>query len=117
MKKAKFYIPLKINGELGTNKIYAGVHWTKRNKDKLSIFLLVRSVIGTKNKAFENPVKLKMSFKSKLDVSNHSYLFKLIEDSLVKLGVLQDDTDKFVKQDILQKQNDFEGVIVEIEEM
>lgn len=109
-------IPLEINSKLGTNKIYAGVHWAIRNKDKEKMRLLVRSITGIR-KAFEKPVKLTMSFCSKLDVSNHSYLFKLIEDSLVKCGLLKDDTDKFVKEIVMKKQKEFKGIIVEIEEV
>lgn len=73
--------------------------------------LLVRSVVGLRQ------AYLKMSFKSRLDVSNHAYLFKLIEDSLVKCGLLKDDTDKYVGKITLEKQKEFDGVIVEVEEM
>ena len=45
-----------------------------------------------------------MSFNSELDVSNHGYLFKMIEDSLVKCKLLNDDNDEFVKQVIMEKQ-------------
>lgn len=114
--KEIFKIPLEINSKLGTNKIYAGVHWAIRSKDKEKMRLLVRSITGLK-KPFENPVRIKMAFNSKLDVSNHSYLFKLIEDSLVKCGILKDDTDKYVQENILTKQKEFKGVIVEIEEI
>ena len=109
-------IPLEINSKLGTNKIYAGVHWATRNKDKENMRLLVRSITGIR-KAYEKPVKIKMAFNSKLDVSNHSYLFKLIEDSLVKCGLLENDIDKFVKEITMTKQKEFKGVIVEIEEI
>ena len=28
----RFTIPLKVNAEYGLNKVYAGVHWSKRKK-------------------------------------------------------------------------------------
>lgn len=116
MKKI-FKIPIKINGKMGLNKIYAGVHWAIRSKDKEKMRLLVRSVVGLNHKQYEKPVHLKMSFKSRLDISNHAYLFKLIEDSLVKCGLLKDDTDKYVAKITLEKQKSFDGVIVEMEEI
>lgn len=117
MEKLIVKIPLTINSKLSANAIYAGMHWTVRKKKKDEIILLVKSIVGHKTKTFENPVVLKMSFNSRLDVSNHSYLFKMIEDSLVSCGVLKDDTDKFVIKNILEKQKDFKGVVIEIEEI
>nr|DAN32590.1 MAG TPA: hypothetical protein [Caudoviricetes sp.] len=68
-------------------------------------------------KPFEKPVLIKMAFNSGLDVSNHGYLFKLIEDSLVKCGVIQNDSYKYVKCNIMALQKAFKGVIVEVEEI
>lgn len=114
--KQVFKIPLKIDSKLSTNKIYSSIHWNTRKNDKDNMKLLVRSVVGLQQ-AYEKPVHLKMSFKSKLDVSNHTYLFKMIEDSLVKCGLLKNDNDKYVKRITLEKQKEFDGVIVEVEEM
>lgn len=58
-----------------------------------------------------------MYFNSGLDVSNHAYLFKMIEDALVKCKLINDDTDKYVKSITMEKQNFFKGVIVEVEEI
>lgn len=88
----------------------------REKKDKDEIWLLVRSVVGMQ-KPLEKPVKIKMSFNSELDVSNHGYLFKMIEDSLVKCKLLNDDNGEFVKQIIMEKQKEFKGVIVEVEEL
>ena len=114
MKKI-FKIPLEIDGKnWSLNKIYAGVHWTVRRKDKNNIRLLVRSIIGMK-KPFKNPVSIKMAFNSGLDVSNHGYIFKLIEDALVKCGVIQNDSYKYVHCNIMTIQKSFKGLIVVIE--
>lgn len=113
----RFEIPLEITSkDWGLNKIYAGIHWNIRSKDKDYITTLVRSIVGIK-KAFERPVSIKMSFNSGLDVSNHAYLFKMIEDALVKCKVINDDTDKYVKSITMEKQKEFKGVIVEVEEI
>lgn len=116
-RKLKIEIPLKINSKLSTNSIYSTKAWYTRQKQKQDILILTRASLPEKIKTFDKPVELTMSFKSKLDVSNHSYLFKMIEDSLVACKVLQDDTDKFVQKNTLLKQNFFEGVVVEIEEI
>jgi len=79
--KSIFKIPLEIDSKKWSlNKIYAGVHWSVRAKDKEYIRQLVRSVTGIR-KPFEKPVLIKMAFNSGLDVSNHGYLFKLIESA------------------------------------
>ena len=115
--KQRFEIPLKITSkDWGLNKIYSGVHWNIRSKDKDYIATLVRSIVGIK-KPFENPVSIKMYFNSGLDVSNHAYLFKMIEDALVKCKVIYNDEDKYVKSITMEKQKVFKGVIVEVEEL
>ena len=115
--KSIFKILLEIDSKKWSlNKIYGGVHWNIRSKDKDYITTLVRSVVGIK-KAFERPVSIKMSFNSGLDVSNHAYLFKMIEDALVKCKVINDDKDKYVKSITMEKQKKFKGVIVEVEEL
>lgn len=115
--KSIFKIPLEIDSKKWSlNKIYAGVHWSVRAKDKEYIRQLVRSVTGIR-KPFEKPVLIKMAFNSGLDVSNHGYLFKLIEDGLVKCGVIQNDSYKYVQCNIMTLQKAFKGVIVEVEEI
>lgn len=109
-----FRIPLKINGKLGLNKIYTGKHWAVRNKDKENILSLVQSCIKKRKQPYKEAVILSMCFNSRLDVSNHAYLFKMVEDSLVTLGLLKDDTDKFVKEVRMSKQKEFEGIIINI---
>ena len=61
------------------------------------------------------PVRLEMGFKSGIsDVSNHAFIFKLIEDSLVKNGVIDDDNADIVREIKLFKQDVFDGVLVNI---
>ena len=61
------------------------------------------------------PVRLEMGFKSGIsDVSNHAFIFKLIEDSLVNNGVIDDDNADIVREIKLFKQDVFDGVLVNI---
>ena len=61
------------------------------------------------------PVRLEIGFKSGIsDVSNHAFIFKLIEDSLVKNGVIDDDNADIVREIKLFKQDVFDGVLVNL---
>lgn len=61
------------------------------------------------------PVRLEMGFKSGIsDVSNHAFIFKLVEDSLVKNGIIDDDNADIVREIKLFKQDVFDGVLVNI---
>ena len=112
----EFFIPLTITKELSLNQIYAGVHWNKRKDQKDAICLLTKNALGGKAVKFDAPVCIEMSFCSRLDVSNHAYLFKMIEDVLKELKIIKDDTDKYVKRVAMSKQNEFKGVIVRVSE-
>ncbi|WP_299083507.1 hypothetical protein [uncultured Campylobacter sp.] len=60
-------------------------------------------------------VRLEMGFKSGIsDVSNHAFIFKLVEDSLVNNGVIDDDNADIVREIKLFKQDVFDGVLVNI---
>lgn len=117
MNELIFRVPLKITYKWSLNKIYAGVLPWVRTSDKRFILNLVRPIFyGKKIKTFDKPVMIEMQFKSRLDVSNHSYLFKMIEDSMVDLKIIENDSDKFVKEIRQKKQTIFEGVIVCVSE-
>lgn len=111
-----FFIPLKITKELSLNQIYAGVHWNKRKNQKDAICLLTKNALEGKAVKFDAPVCIEMSFCSRLDVSNHAYLFKMIEDTLRGLKIIKDDTDKYVKKVVMSKQSEFKGVLVRVSE-
>jgi len=91
--KIKIPLPQKIS----TNKIYAGTHWATRKKQA---DLYHESLIEYRNeKITEYPVDINyiFSFKGKtLDTTNCSYMVKMLEDGLVKSGVLEDDDPKHV---------------------
>lgn len=117
MQKVELLIPLKINSKLSLNKIYSGCHPCIRAKDKERIAKIVKANVRPKLETFKRPIRLKMSFKSRLDVSNHAYLFKMLEDCLKELNYFLDDTDKYVAENIMCKQDFYDGVIIEMEEL
>lgn len=92
--KMKIELPLKVS----TNKIYSGMHWRNRAKHKE---LMLTACIGMKTMLkYEDMIDLRIDFFFKgklLDSSNCSYMGKMIEDCLVKYGVLIDDTPKYVR--------------------
>lgn len=110
-------LPLKVTGEYGMNKLYAGVHWAKRKKQADEIHALVRYELYRQRiprKAFENPVEIIFKYNSRLDISNHGYLSKLIEDAL-KGYLIVDDSRKYVRR-FVQEFWDGDGILVEIRE-
>lgn len=91
-------IQTPIPEKVSANAIYAGMHWAKRKKlaDLYhSYFIQYRNI-----KVTEYPVEMSFIFTFKgalLDVSNCSYMIKMIEDALVLNGILQGDTLEFVQ--------------------
>lgn len=98
---------IKIDIEkISTNEIYAGRHWRTRQKHKENYLILTNCF---KNyDLIEDKVDIHIDFYFKgraLDSSNCSYMFKLIEDCLVKHKVLKDDTIKYVGKVSMQSYN------------
>lgn len=83
------------------NSWYAGCHWTKRKK--LADFWHSKiALLSSQLRPVKSPVELSMDFwfgKSRLpyDASNCAAAFKLIEDGLVKAGILPSDDHKTIK--------------------
>lgn len=104
--------------EYGLNSIYAGKHWSKRKEDKEYWHLLVQSEMrrqGIQREFFKNPVQIAFSWNDGLDCSNHAYMAKMIEDSMIGY-LLEDDNRKHVKQ-ITHKFHDGNYILVEITEV
>lgn len=114
---------LNITGDCGINEIL-----NFRKQDNKEKFNEVRKLVAgsaniaistyCKNINFTTPIKIEMSFKSELDVTNHLYVFKIIEDRLVKKGIIKNDDDTIVKEITLKKHTDGDAaVIVKIKEI
>ena len=82
-----------------TNAIYAGQHWTKRAKEADKAHKAVKAL---DTDLFINPVRLLFTPQvgkggRERDCSNYSYTCKMIEDGLIKRGILSgDEADKVV---------------------
>ncbi len=100
----KYTIPL--NGiKFSTNKIYAGIHWTKRKeiKDSISsyVFAFCRPVKRVKSYPVE--IEYKFLFGTKpLDSLNTAAMAKMFEDAFRAAGILEDDDPRYVKRSILE---------------
>lgn len=100
-----FYIPypdnpkLKAlwNKEYGMNAIYAGKHWSKRRKDAEYWHALTRQAIRKAGitKPFEKPVIITFRWDDRMDISNHAYMGKMIEDAMKGI-IIEDDDPKHV---------------------
>lgn len=87
-----------VDIKISTNKIYSWIHWTIRNKIAEWYHNLTKQDCMNL-KSIEKKINLKMDFYFKsyaLDSSNCSFMWKMIEDSLVKNWLIKDDTNKFV---------------------
>lgn len=87
-----------------TNAIYAGLHWAKRKKVKDDAVVAVKAAINRANIGAPIADRVDLVFTPQLgkgmrkrDTSNNSMTAKLIEDALVKCGLLIDDTDEYVR--------------------
>ncbi|RUR26826.1 hypothetical protein ELY33_17105 [Vreelandella andesensis] len=87
-----------------TNAIYAGIHWTKRKEAKDDAAVAVEAAINKADIGMPISSRVDLVFTPQLgkgarkrDTSNNSMTAKLIEDALVKAGVLKDDTEQYVR--------------------
>jgi hypothetical protein len=98
MQQLKMSLPEKVS----TNKIYAGLHWNKRRElaDLYHLAVLVEARKQGLGAAKDYPVTVSYHFglKRLLDVSNCSFMVKLLEDGLVHAKILAGDTPEYVKE-------------------
>ncbi len=91
-------ITIPIPEKISLNKIYAGIHFRTRSRHKDAYRLAVQ-VMRPKPYTGPFPASCHYHFKlngSRLDVSNHAYMVKMVEDGLVACGVLPDDDQKYI---------------------
>lgn len=105
------------NKAYGLNAIYSGKHWAKRNADSElwhNMVLLYLKQQKVAQKLFENPVHITFRWNDNLDLSNHAYIGKLIEDA-IKGYLIKDDKRKYV-QGITHLFHDKDYIEIEITE-
>lgn len=86
-----------------TNTIYAGIHWTLRKKAKDEAVLAMREAVQ-RQAVVPATARVDLVFTPRLgkgvrkrDASNNSMSAKLLEDAMVKCGILPDDTLEHVR--------------------
>ena len=97
------------------NKIYSGVHWTKRKAEADRVHTLVRAALPLVYKPFDVPVRIVVTayFKNRpLDASN--IFAKVYEDGLVG-HLLVDDSPQYVTEIATRSRVDRKNPRVEIE--
>ena len=112
----KFTIP--VPEKVSLNKIYAGVHFRTRSKHKDMYRLAVMCAPTVRPYEGTYPVKMHYHFRiqgSRLDISNHAYMLKMVEDGLVQCGVIPGDEQKYVAEiSMTAEKADFDEVDVTI---
>lgn len=88
-----------------TNRIYSGIHWGKRKAFKDRYFQYTSSLWKNIEPIQDYPVVIsyRMYFKGRmLDSLNTVYMAKVLEDCVVKLGIIKDDSPKYVAESRLR---------------
>lgn len=106
-------IIIKNLPKISLNKVYSGVHWSKRKKDKDTYKLIVKSQfkdVLSKDKVYKVSYDFRFK-KNPLDVSNTVYMLKLVEDI-----IFEDDTYKIIPELNIKSSKDKEDkLIIKIE--
>lgn len=87
------------NKAYGMNSIYAGKHWSERREDANFWHMMTVAAMqkaGCRREPFQKPVMLTFLWNDRMDLSNHAYIAKLIEDGM-KGRIIYDDTRSWVK--------------------
>jgi len=100
---------LKDLPKLSLNQIYAGKHWTKRNKDKNTYKSIIQSQFNSVFSANQvYSVAYEFHFKNKpFDTSNTVYMLKMIEDVIFK-----EDTYKIIPELIIKSKKAKEDFVL-----
>lgn len=100
-----YKIPLK-GLKFSTNKIYAGTHWTERKNIKDSIASIVFGLCRPIQTPDAYPVELRYRFLFRatraLDTLNCAAVAKMVEDAFRAVGILKDDSPKYVACSVLE---------------
>jgi hypothetical protein len=92
-------IVIPILQKISLNKIYAGIHWQTRMEHVDEADSAITFAPRITEYTGKYPVYVHYHFRlagTALDISNHAYMVKLVEDSMVKHGVIKGDQPKYV---------------------
>lgn len=101
-----FSILVPLGGmKVSTNKIYAGIHWSKRANIADGFTGLIRFVCSRALPVGQYPVQIRYRFffaKQPLDTTNCAFMAKCLEDALRAVGVLEEDDPAHVAATVLE---------------
>lgn len=80
------------------NKIYAGKHWAVRKKYKDDYKKICEEALGEYDPFTCQAFRLDIVYNSRLDIDNGILVSKFLADTLVSLGVVEDDSPKYYDQ-------------------
>lgn len=111
-------IEMPIPEKVSTNRIYSGLNWRKRAELAQLYHMCMLQHKKSKEFMLAYPVSITytFSFKKKLlDTTNCAFMSKLLEDGLVKAGILTDDSPEYVAETVIQsKKGDADTVLINI---
>lgn len=91
--------------KFSTNKIYAGVHWSKRKEIADGIHGIAELFCRPVQVVRSYPVSVRYRFffvTRPLDTTNCTFMVKCIEDALRAIGIIAEDTPEYVGETIIQ---------------
>jgi len=109
-------ITIPLVHKLSMNKVYAGLHWATKNKIKEKYYAEIKKAGILYRPDYAIDLTVTFYFKSRvLDCTNCFPMVKMIEDGLVKEGVLKDDSPQYVQSvTCISKKDLIERIEVEI---
>lgn len=89
---------VEIPEKVSLNKIYAGIHFRERAEHKDQYYF---AVLAANIPRYLGPYPVHMHYHfrvpgKKLDISNHAYMLKMVEDALVHANIIEEDNQKYV---------------------
>lgn len=99
------------------NKFYQGGHWIMRKKQADKYHNQVKQQLHGKEIPVFERIRVVCDSNSRLDLDNRILAVKFTLDGLKQLGVIQDDSPKFVKEVVIRdnKEVDKNTFIIEIQ--
>ena len=86
------HIKIPLPEKVSTNKIYSGMHWTKRSKLKDLYHNSLLPFRKMKHEDYPAAISYIFTFKSKpLDTTNCTFMCKMLEDGLIANGIIKND--------------------------
>lgn len=90
-------IVLPFDGSISMNKLYSGMHWTKRKKIADSWHRKFKDELSKYDAQEYKQLEVVLHVNNRLDIDNCSVIVKLCVDTVKQLGFIKDDTPKYFK--------------------